>query len=400
MIFDINNELIKKYMFSATFGMEKESLRIDHNGNLAKTPHPFTDKHFERDFSENQLEIITDVFDNTEKTYNHLYSLQKQAIKKLKDLKTGSEYLWCFSNPPYVTGDDIQIANYTDDRLQYRKYLAKKYGKKKMLFSGVHYNFSFGEDLLKIAFEVSDYTDFKEFKNSVYLELAEKLLEYSHIIVFLTSASPVADKSFYDEDVAKQYTSLRCSEHGYWNNFTPILDYNSLDSYIKSVEKYIDTGELFSVKELYYPVRLKPIGDNTLQNLQQNGINHIELRMLDINPLSVAGFMKEDMDFLHLLLIYLMFLQCKPVNQKNAIDKLKKSTRFECFDELKKETLNLLDSMENFFENYQVNDILKYQKNKILQEKLYSEIIKQQFGNDYVKNGIILSKRYAKMLED
>lgn len=400
MIFDINNELIRKYMFSATFGMEKESLRIDNNGNLAKTPHPFTDKHFERDFSENQLEIITDVFDNTEKTYNHLYSLQKQAIKKLKDLKTGSEYLWCFSNPPYVTGDDIQIANYTDDRLQYRKYLAKKYGKKKMLFSGVHYNFSFGDDLLKIAFEVSDYIDFKEFKNSVYLELAEKLLEYSHIIVFLTSASPVADKSFYDEDVAKQYTSLRCSEHGYWNNFTPILDYNSLDSYIKSVEKYIDNGELLSIKELYYPVRLKPIGDNTLQNLQQNGINHIELRMLDINPLSVAGFMKEDMDFLHLLLIYLMFLQYKPVNQKKAIDKLKKSTLFECFDELKKETIYLLDSMEKFFECYQVNDILKYQKDKILQEKLYSEIIKQQFGNDYVKNGIILSKRYAKMLED
>ncbi len=408
MIFNINNELIQKYLFSATFGMEKESLRIDKNGNLSKTPHPFTDKHFERDFSENQLEIITDVFDSTEKVYQHLYNLQKQASNALAKLNTGREYLWCFSNPPYVKDDaDIPIANYKGEKLGYRKYLSKKYGKRKMLFSGVHFNFSFGEALLKTAFDLSDYSDFTEFKNSVYLELAEKLLKYSHIIAFLTCASPVVDSSFNNSDLGKtittKYTSVRCSEKGYWNNFTPVLDYTGLDNYINSIETYIKSGELLSVKELYYPIRLKPIGDNTLENLKDKGVNHVELRMLDVNPLSVAGFMKEDMDFIHLLIVYLMVLPQEVVDQEQAINNLKNSMCIENLKDLSLETLTLLDNMENMFKNLKNKDILQaidYQRHKISNNKLYSTVIAENFSKDYVKKGIILAKRYAKMLED
>lgn len=404
-IFDLKNKQIKNCLFSATFGLEKESLRIDKNGNLAKTPHPFNNPHFERDFSENQLEIITDVFPTTEEAYNHLLKLQTKANNTLAKLPTGSEYLWCFSNPPYVNDDsDIPIANYAGERSEYRNYLAKKYGKRKMLFSGVHFNFSFGDELLKHAFDKSGYNDFSQFKNSIYLSLAEKLLEYSWLIVFLTSASPVADSSFNGGKTGKteitKYTSLRCSHKGYWNDFTPVLDYQDIENYINSVEKYVKSGHLLSVKELYYPVRLKPFGDNTTENLKKNGINHIELRMLDVNPLSVAGFMKEDMDFLHLFIVYLMITNTQKVDQLKAIESLKNSTLIEKENALKSKALDVLNNMEKAFEGYDVKQIINYQKDKIINNNLYSKIIIQRFGNDYVKNGIILSKRYAKMTED
>ena len=84
------------------------------------------------------------------------------------------------------------------------------------------------------------------------------------------------------------------SEKGYWNTFLPIFDYRSLDAYIQSMEYYIRAGELREIRELYYPVRLKPKGENSLANLKQ-GVDHIELRMLDLNPFSPVGISKEDM---------------------------------------------------------------------------------------------------------
>lgn len=70
------------------------------------------------------------------------------------------------------------------------------------------------------------------------------------------------------------------------------------------MEYYIRTGELREIRELYYPVRLKPKGENSLANLKQ-GVDHIELRMLDLNPFSPVGISKEDLDFLQLFLFYL-----------------------------------------------------------------------------------------------
>ena len=47
--------------------MEKESLRITPKGYVAHTKHPFRDNpNMERDFCENQTEIITDVLDSVE----------------------------------------------------------------------------------------------------------------------------------------------------------------------------------------------------------------------------------------------------------------------------------------------------------------------------------------------
>ena len=63
MILDINNHTVRKYLAQAEFGIERESLRVNTDGSLAQTPHPFeSHKNIDRDFCENQIEFISDVF--------------------------------------------------------------------------------------------------------------------------------------------------------------------------------------------------------------------------------------------------------------------------------------------------------------------------------------------------
>ncbi len=416
------NPFIKKNMFKGSFGLEKESLRVDQKGFLSHTKHPFNNPNIDRDFCENQVEVITDVCDSTEALYAEIKRLHKSVILNLSELKSGQELLWSFSNPPYVKGEnDIPIAKFNGGlkgKELYREYLAEKYGKKKMLFSGIHYNFSFSDDVLEASFNDSGDKSCTEHKNKIYLNLAKKLTQYGWLIVYLTAASPVMDGSFFKDDamgkdLVTSYSSVRCSEIGYWNKFIPLLNYNTLEDYICSIQSYVDCGKLKSVSELYYPIRLKPLGGNSLEALRQSGINHIELRMLDLNPLSPVGIMKEDIDFIHLLIIYLTSLRDDKFEQHEqlaAIKNIKKAAQFDdekIFIEseqgknivIRTAALEIMSSIEDFFAKYgQQNalNIIKYQRDKILQqENRYAVIIKNTFGNNYVQKGIELAKKYA-----
>lgn len=165
MSFNFDNQNIIKNMYKGNFGIEKESLRVQKDGFLAHTAHPFgNNPHIDRDFCENQVEIVTDIFDDTSSAFNQLSELHNNVVKKLKSLETGGEILWLFSNPPYVKGEnDIPIASFKGSlkgKEIYRKYLAEKYGKKKMLFSGIHFNFSFADELVECAFKESKSNNF------------------------------------------------------------------------------------------------------------------------------------------------------------------------------------------------------------------------------------------------
>ena len=114
MSFNFDNKNIINNIYKGSFGIEKESLRVNTDGFLSHTPHPFEhNPHIDRDFCENQVEIVTDVFDDTSSVFNQLSALHNTVVQKLKCLKTGSEILWLFSNPPYVKGEsDIPIASF------------------------------------------------------------------------------------------------------------------------------------------------------------------------------------------------------------------------------------------------------------------------------------------------
>lgn len=423
MSLDLRNSNIEKYMLKGNFGLEKESLRVTPDGFLAQTGHPFINNpNIERDFCENQVELITNVSDSIDEMWEELAILQKEAVKTLQDLKTGKELLWPFSNPPYVKGEqDIPIANYQGTHIgkeQYREYLAKKYGKKKMLFSGIHFNFSFSKELMEKGYQQSNISSMKEYKNKLYLKLAKKVTKYSWLIVYLMAASPVMDGSFFHDNdkgkvVLKNLASPRCSKIGYWNDFVPLLEYDTMDDYIKSIEAYVERGQLKEVMELYYPVRLKPIGENSLDNLKKSGVNHIELRMLDLNPLEPVGIRKEDLKFLHFFILYLMFLkdgEFSHFEQMMAIKNEKRAARYEeqsiwietgwnSTRPVRQAALEVLVSMEKFYKEFKDRKILEcigFQKEKILCPwKRYAVQVKEQFQRDYVKQGVRLAEKHA-----
>ena len=289
MLLDLNNSHINRLAQTAEFGIERESLRVTSEGKLAQTTHPFVgDPHIDRDFCENQVEIIGDVFFSPDEV-NHQLGQFLDEINA--ELIKNNELLWVFSNPPkFGSENEIPIAQFYDKqrgKSEYRNYLAEKYGKTKMLFSGIHINFSFTESLLHTAFEESGAAVYTDFKNDFYLRLAKRLTQFAWLTVFLTAASPVADASLGIKNGL--YSSIRCSQQGYWNDFTPVLDYSDLKSYIRSIARYIVNGDLKAASELYYPVRLKSRSANNLETLFQNGVNHLELRVLDVNPLTPTG---------------------------------------------------------------------------------------------------------------
>jgi len=361
-------------VFEGRFGLEKENLRVTMSGQLARTPHPFDeDPHISKDFCESQTEMITEVCKSTEELYKAIVSLNKKVSDKIAER---GEFLWNSSNPPEgIDTENVPVAKFSGKdaaKEDYRRYLLGKYGPDRMLLSGIHYNFSFGDSFMEML--GGD-------KDQIYLRLAADSLRYAWFVVYLMSASPRADKA-----------SVRCSEEGYWNDFIPILDYSSLDAYVDGIDKYVDEGKLDSISELYLPVRIKPRGINSAENLR-TGIDHIELRMIDINPLCPVGIAREDLYFLHLLLIYLALKgdgQCTERMQEMAVDNMKKAALLDdssvwiardevIFLPIREAALEMLSLMEMFFEetgNAHVMQILEYQKSKLLKRNgRYSEKI-------------------------
>ena len=419
MTFNFTNPRIREYMYSGGFGLERETLRVNTEGRLAQTSHPFgDDEHISRDFCENQVEIITPPTDSAASVTQSLGMLHRQVASTLLSLPDGREYLWPFSNPPRISGEDeIPVAQFRgvqSAKTSYRQYLAHKYGKRKMLFCGIHCNFSFHDSLLKAGFEQSRTEDFRTYKNGVYLTLARMLAEYGWLIVYLTAASSVSDPSLFDDGSdGGRYSSPRCGERGYWNDFVPVLRYDNLNDYTDSIWQFIRDGKIVSPSELYYPIRLKPKGENRLDHLRSSGVNHIELRMLDVNPLTPVGIFDEDIAFIQLLILYLMSLEKSDFDetaQTAAVSNFKNAALYD--DEsvfidfggssqpIRDAASDILRKMRTFFLSLdapeEVSVLLDYQENKLRSpQNRYAVKIRETFGGDYTAKGLELAARYA-----
>ena len=282
------------------FGLEKESLRITYAGRFAHTPDPFAgDGRVTRDFCENQTEINTGVHESAEAAVAELVEVHRRIQSTLADLPE-PELLWPFSNPPFIENeDDVPIARYTGPdapKQRYREYLADRYGRNLMAFSGIHLNYSFAPERIR-----GD-------RDTFYIDLAEKVLAYGWILTPLFAASPLLDESYcisgnqMGETMFAGMASMRCSELGYWNQFTPVLDYTSLGGYIDSIRRFVGEGFIIAPSEFYYPVRLKPTGKNSLEALAERGVDHIELRTVDLNPFFEGGIDVRDVRFVELFL--------------------------------------------------------------------------------------------------
>jgi len=316
-------------IMAGSFGIEWESLRAKDDGQLSLTPHPevfgdkLTNPVVTTDFSESQIEIITPTFDTIDEAFD-VFSLLSDIVNvSLPE----DEYLWFQSIPcilPYA--DKIPIAQYPEEGIssqRYREDLARKYGLKKQMISGVHFNFSFSDEFLEHLYSIEDSgVSFRQFKNSVYLKVARNYLRYCWLIIYLTGCSIGTHETFSKDcihlmDACDEFgsyystrgPSFRNASCGYKNLKELYPSYASVEEFARDVNRFIDNGDLSEAKELYTQIRLKPKDPSDMLNsLVNDGIEYVEIRTLDINPFYKCGLVRHDMNFLHLFLIY-MFIK-------------------------------------------------------------------------------------------
>lgn len=328
MLEKIKSLLTREDLLGGHFGIEREGLRCEISGKLALTPHPevFGEKlrnpYITTDFSESQLELITPAMDTLEQTYDFLSELYDIAVMEI-----GDEYIWPQSMPCIIPEDKkIPIARFCKcppgvDAESYRQKLMLKYGGKKQLVSGIHYNFSFKESLIqKLHTAYAPQLDTKSFKNSLYLKVTRNYLRYRWLIIYLLGSTSTMHET-YVEACGKQLKkissdsfssdgalSYRNGECGYQNKTAIFPNYDSVGEHIASLERFIQEGTIESHKELYSQIRLKAKDNgNLLESLQKDGICYLEYRSIDINPFDRAGISLNDLYFMQLFNLYLLF---------------------------------------------------------------------------------------------
>jgi len=338
-------------------GLEKESLRVSAEGAIAQTDHPsglgaaLTHSGITTDYSEALLELITPVHQDANALIQALADLHATVYNELPE----GESLWLGSMPCALNGENsIRIAEYGPSNLGRLKYvyrvgLAHRYGRIMQSIAGLHFNFSMGNRFWEALVQLPKGRDFgaddcagsgltcsQAVKTAAYFALIRNFRRWSWLLVYLFGASPVVDASFFDgkpqglEKLAHETyglpyaTSLRMSDFGYQNNAQSSLKicFNYLHSYIKTLfdathlpyPPYQEIGvahngvyrqlnaNLLQIENEYYdtirPKRVTEPDEKPLQALERRGVEYIEVRCLDINPLMPLGIDAEQVAFM------------------------------------------------------------------------------------------------------
>ena len=302
-------------------GIEKESLRVDPDGTLARTLHPkalgsaLTHPHITTDFSESQLELITGVQPSVEACLEELTQIHQVVYRHI-----GDEVLWCASMPCDLPSDNLipigryGFSNVGRAKTVYRLGLAHRYGRRMQAISGIHYNFSL-----------------PGLSNEQYFALIRNFRRRSWLLLYLFGASPAVCSSFVAgrthelqqlsqaTHYAPHGTSLRMGRLGYQSEAQASLcvSYNDLERYTQSLDealtkpypayekigikeesgsgddyKQLSTTLLQIENEFYSTVRPKRRirrGERPLHALRSRGVEYVEVRLMDLDPFAPIG---------------------------------------------------------------------------------------------------------------
>lgn len=316
---------VQPFLWKARYGIERESQRVTEAGQLVVTDHPKAlgnrtyHPYIQTDFAETQVELITPVCQSIPELFRYLAAIHDVCYRSLED----KEMLWPLSMPPRLPQkeEEIRLAKLEKfEDVLYRRYLAKTYGRRKQMMSGIHFNFEFGDELLQRMFaQQTEEKDYQQFKTDVYLKVTRNYLSYRWFITYLFGASPLSEPNFFVGAAGPKepVRSLRNSSFGYKNHDDVQVRYDTLTHYLEDLQQMVEDGKLSEEKEFYSSVRLR--GGKKVSDLEQVGIHYIELRNLDLNPFAPYGISEEQVAFLHL---YLLFLLVKEeVTDEKAIKK-------------------------------------------------------------------------------
>ncbi|MCI0400923.1 MAG: glutamate--cysteine ligase [Gammaproteobacteria bacterium] len=344
-------------------GIEKESLRITLNGEIAQTPHPvelgsaLTHPYITTDYSEALLELRTPPFSNIQKSLQFLFQLHQFVYANLNN-----ELLWATSMPCSLEKGDksIPIAQYGSSNVGtmkhiYRRGLDCRYGRKMQAIAGAHFNYSLPVDFWHVYKEhVHDPRPLRAFVSDSYFSLVRNFQRFGWLIPYLFGCSPALCKSFLDNS-PQQFpefddgtyfepyaTSLRMSDIGYKNKTQAKLNisYRNLEEYVESLTRAIETpypeferirtivnGEyrqlnanILQIENEYYsfirPKQIAQSGEKPTLALKRRGVQYVETRVLDIDAFNPIGIGEETVRFLEAFLI-LCLLQESPYIDEN-----------------------------------------------------------------------------------
>ncbi|MEY2862300.1 MAG: hypothetical protein RLY58_7 [Pseudomonadota bacterium] len=333
-------------------GIERETLRMQADGFIAKTPHPaalgsaLTHPHITTDYAEALLELITPPMDSPRQTLGFLRDLHAIVQQHLP----AGETLWPLSMPCMLDNDEqhIQLAQYGSSNLGrfktlYRRGLGVRYGRRMQTIAGLHYNLSFPPELFAAwhtAHPDGAAQSLQAFTDARYFGLIRNFIRLTPLVIYLLGASPTVCACFLTgrEHHLKrlvagtlhlpQATALRMGKLGYQNNAQRQLGihYNTLPDYVAGIRQAIGTsyapfaalglddanGEPLQINdhvlqienEYYSMVRPKQIaqsGETPAQALAKRGVAYVELRAVDIDPYSDIGIRLETACFLEVL---------------------------------------------------------------------------------------------------
>lgn len=352
-------------LFEIKRGIEKESLRVNSSGGLAQTPHPkilgsaLTHSSITTDYSEALLEFITAPHTSVQAVLDELEDIHRYTYQHI-----GDELLWVSSMPCQLGSDEsIPVARYGSSNVGqmktvYRIGLGHRYGRLMQTIAGIHYNFSVSDalwDWLRVrdASELSP----RDYKTSGYFSLIRNFRRNFWLLLYLFGAAPAVCKSFVrgrdhqlvsvGDDIHSLHrpyaTSLRMGDLGYQSTAqnSLIVCYNGLNDYTDTLlealvkpyppyekiglrddngnYKQLNTHLLQIENEFYSPIRPKRTaksGQAPVRALQEAGVEYIEVRCIDLNPLLPCGIDAETINFLDCFLLYCL-LEESPRNSND-----------------------------------------------------------------------------------
>ena len=333
-------------------GIEKEGLRATPSFDITQTNHPsalghpLTHPSITTDYSEALLELITSVHPSRSGLLNEL-----TEVHAFVQANIGDELLWPGSMPCRIDGNNsIRIAEYGNSntgqlKTVYRRGLDVRYGRVMQSIAGLHYNFSLSDEFwLALQQQQENKQTLKDFKSDRFFSLIRNFRRHSWLLMYLFGASPALDKSFVGErsdhglipfdnfgTLYKPYAcSLRMGDLGYHNNAQADLNicFNTLENFTNTLGHAIKTPypayeaigleqngqrvqlntNILQIENEYYsslrPKRTTKSGEKPTAALIDRGVEYIEVRCMDLNPMLPLGISASEVDFIDLLLVH------------------------------------------------------------------------------------------------
>lgn len=359
-------------------GLEKESLRVDAHGVIARTPHPetlgaaLTHPSVTTDFSEALVEMVTPPEAGPRQALATLEGIHRWVAARLEH----DEYLWNASMPCILAGESsIRIARYGTShaarmKRAYRRGLGTRYGRRMQAIAGIHFNVSLPDTAWALQAELLGDARGAGPVDATrgYFHTMRNLVSIGWIVPWLFGASPAICRTFLEPDATTDLsrlgestlyaplgTSLRMGNIGYrYREDVPIdlsVDHGSFEGWARDVVGHVTTEHppyaalgLFDARgrrqqlnanrlqienEYYGTVRPKQIaedGEMPILALRRRGIRYLELRSVDIDPFEPAGIGLDQVAMLELLVLYAWSMDPAPMTQSD-IDRSKRNLK-------------------------------------------------------------------------